>query len=176
MAEKDVKQMATELVRKAILSTPWGTSLSEGAVSALAAAGLLHDPAEVAKMRDLVVRLSAGAAEAYRHGNLLGCRIGFAEDFCDPAEVARGKEALEACAKYASLFSPGAARRSEGGSILAVGRAELERRKPKVRWTVMMFAGAWYAYLDGNATGFCFPPDAEPEARAYVARKNAEGK
>ena len=54
----------------------------------------------------------------------------------------------------------------------AVGRRSLDAKKPKERWTLEARASL-EACKDG-VTMWCFPHDAEPEARAYVARKNAE--
>lgn len=48
----------------------------------------------------------------------------------DPEEVERGKAALEACAKYA-IETAGLGLSDWSEPVRAIGRAELERRKPR---------------------------------------------
>jgi hypothetical protein len=56
------------------------------------------------------------------------------------------------------------------------GRDILAAEKPVERWTMRLGHGVsrWFIYFDNEPTEKAFPSDAEPEARAYVARKNAE--
>jgi hypothetical protein len=62
--------------------------------------------------------------------------------------------------------------------VMAALQAILAAEKPVERWTVRLGHGLnkLFVYDGGEPTDKSFPPDAEPEARAYVARKNAEGK
>ena len=57
-----------------------------------------------------------------------------------------------------------------------IGRESLAAKKPKERWTVEGHSDSWALSIlfDGKYAGRSFPRDAEPEARAYVARKNEE--
>lgn len=86
------------------------------------------------------------------------------------------EKAMEACVRYAELQGDRAVwtRGAVGEPIYDIGRAELTRRKPKVRWDVVSGATKMWVHFYGKPTDEVFPLDAEPEARAYVARKNAE--
>jgi len=58
------------------------------------------------------------------------------------------------------------------GAAVRVGRRSLYAKKPKERWALVA-ADSLEARKDG-VTMWCFPHDAEPEAKAYVERMNAK--
>ena len=66
--------------------------------------------------------------------------------------------------------------RDASRECILVGRDIIAAEKPVERWTVLCpdKGCALFVYDNGANTGKSFPHDAEPEARAYVARKNAE--
>ena len=78
--------------------------------------------------------------------------------------------AREACKEYSKRWGNG------DEVVVSVGRDIIAAEKPVERWTVLCpdKGCALFVYDNGANTGKSFPHDAEPEARAYVARKNAE--
>ena len=110
------------------------------------------------------------------HWQLAGAVLGDVGGRGDLAEVVPllrtelDDRAREACKEYSKRWGNG------DEVVVSVGRDIIAAEKPVERWTVLCpdKGCALFVYDNGANTGKSFPHDAEPEARAYVARKNAE--